>query len=146
MEIQTLTYFVFQTHTAFIPFRSIYQECFLLIDGEPKLHPLFCLKNTCHRNASCMEVLAKRVYYFFNEIEPAAQQLITYFKVGVSLKAGVFNKDLSEPRLITLNQSGFDKFKKDSEIKQWIIKQEFINIHNKYVTDNLILAESLIRK
>jgi hypothetical protein len=92
-----------------------------------------------------MEILAKRVYYLFSEIEPISSQLIVYYKHNESLKGVIFDKDMNEPVLKTLNPSGFNKFRTEGDVKQWSMTYDFINIGNYYKTDNIIPVENLIK-
>ena len=115
----------------FVPFRALYPECLFLIEGSPQLGPLQCLDTSCHVSANCMETLVKRVHYLFDRVEPSALMMIAYFKhhsSGESIKAGVFHKDLREPRRITVNPHGFRKFQTEGMVKQWTPTQEYLMI------------------
>lgn len=146
--MRSINYFTYKNKTIFLPFKFLYPECSILIKGEQKLYNLLCLKANCPRNKNCPEVLAKRVHYFFSEVEPLGELIISYFthpNCGTSIKAGIFTKQLDEPRLITVNKSGFDKYRKESIIKQWSVTDEFINIGGYYPLDNIIPAGNLIK-
>lgn len=140
-----LTYFTFQDKTSFIPLRQLYPECFILLKDSPDAMPMQCMRGPCSKNAQCMEILAKRVYYFFNEIDPTSEMLIVYYKYNTSLKGVIFDKEMNEPVLKTLNPSGFNKFKNEGDIKQWPMRPEFLNIGGYYKTDNIIPVENLIK-
>lgn len=146
MKQPVATYFVFQTKTVFIPFRYIYPECLVLIEDEPKLYPLLCMKDNCHRNSNCAEKLAHRVHYFFDKVEPKAELMIAYFKYQDrpgSIRAGVFTASMDEPRLITCNRSAFQKFQRESEVFQWVQPNEFLLIGGGSPT--ILPVESLVR-
>jgi hypothetical protein len=95
-----------------------------------------------------MEILAKRVNYWFTRVEPAAEMFIAYFRYRDrpdSIRAGVFHKDLREPRTITLNVSALAKFKKEGHEKYFTPTQEYNNIHGIQQLPHIIPASSLIR-
>lgn len=107
--------------TLFTKLENIYPECFHLISDLDKLFPLICLKTSCPRNANCMTTLAKRVKFLFDSF-PLAQLLVLYFKYRdkpKSIRAGLFYKDLREPRLITMNPWGWKYFKEKGEVFEW---------------------------
>src|SRR5262245_23787690 len=115
-----LTYFVFKHKTIFIPFRYLYQECFALIEGQQDLFPLRCLKDSCRVDRGCMEIVAKRVNYWFTYLEPASSLMVAYFRYSdrpTSIRGGIFTRDLKEPRVSTLNKSAFEKFRRESVTK-----------------------------
>jgi hypothetical protein len=100
---------------------DLYPECEFLIKGSPQLHPLICFVGPCHRNANCMEKLAKRVKYVFEQFKDA-QLLVLYFKYQDkpnSIRAGVFWRDLREPRYITINPYAWEHLKKRGEVYEW---------------------------
>jgi hypothetical protein len=105
----------------FIKFLSIYPECEHLIFDQPQLFPLICLKTNCPRNMNCMYKLAKRTKYIFDSF-PDADLLILYFRYRDQPKkhrAGVFWKDMSEPRFITFNEYSWEKVKSLGTIYEW---------------------------
>lgn len=142
-----IPYFIVNTKSLFIPFRILYGECLQLIDSQPQASPLMCMRGPCPSNRGCMEVLAKRVNYWFQAIEPEAELMIAYFKYrnSPSLKAGIFDKALGEPRLVTLNPYGFDKMKSIGEIKHWVPTSTYLNINGIQHLPNIIPVESLIK-
>ncbi len=145
----SIPYISFQTKHLFVPLKSIYPECFALIHGEPKLHPLFCLMGDCHRNSGCVETYTKKVLYWFEVIEPQAELLVAYFTHPDrpnSLRAGIFHSDMREPYVITLNVTAFEKFKREGQVKYWPITDEYKNIHSTYKAPNIISVESLLKK
>lgn len=144
---EPINFFVFQRHSVFMPFRYLYPECFVLIKPHQSLHPLFCLKNDiCPVNSNCMEVLAKRVDYLFTNLCTDGKQLIAYFSYPdrpKSIRAGLFTRDLSEPRLLTLNRSAFEKFRKEGVTYAWVPTDEFLFIGT---SRTLIPASDLLVK
>ena len=144
---QPVVFFVFQKHSIFMPLRYIYPECMTLIEPFPQLSPLHCLKtDICPANQSCMDILVKRVDYIFTNVVPNGSQIIAYFKYRDrpnSLRAGIFNRDLEEPKLMTLNQSAFKKFQKEGTAFTWIPTDEFLLIAP---NTKLLTVESLLSK
>jgi len=126
---QPLSFFVFQKHSIFIPLRYVYGECLTLIDKHDQLSPLHCLKNdVCPANIGCMDVLAKRVNYLFTHVVPEGKLLVAYFKYRdkpESIRAGVFDRELSEPRVMTLNQSAFKKFQREGMSFTWMPTDDY---------------------
>lgn len=126
-----------------MPLKYLYPECEILLQGSPSLTPLHCLQNdACPSNRNCMENLAKRVNFFFGEVEPQTELIVAYFKQGESIKAGLFNKDLEEPRLITCNRSAFQKCYKEGITYKW---DPPLNFYMLSTTTDIIKPETLIR-
>lgn len=76
-----------------------------------------------------MDILAKRVNYLFTHVVPDAKQIIAYFKYRdrpTSVRAGVFTRDMDEPRVMTLNQSAFKKFQQEGLSFSWFPTDEFL--------------------
>jgi hypothetical protein len=107
--------------TIFAKLRDVYPECEFLIGDAPQLYPLRCLKDHCPRNANCMEKLVHRVKWFFDTF-PNAHLLILYFayrdRPG-STRAGLFWRDMDEPRFITMNRSSWEKMKSIGSIYEY---------------------------
>lgn len=138
-------YFVIKEKTVFLPLRVLYGECFTLIENEPQLSPLLCMHDTCHKNTNCGEILARRVNYFFENVIPTGELLVAYFKYKDkpdSIRAGLFTKNLDEPRVITCNKYAFEKFKKEGIVYSWDPPTEFTCMGS---DSNLVLVESMIR-
>jgi len=99
--------------TLFAKMKDVYPECMVLIEGAPQLHPLRCMRDHCPRNLSCMEKLAKRVKHLFDKF-PRSQLLVLYYtwpdRPG-SQRAGLFWRDMREPRHIVMNRSAWEKCK-----------------------------------
>ena len=143
---EPISFFVFQQHSVFMPLRFLYPECFALIDGKPQLHPMLCLRDVCHANANCMETLAKRVNYVFTELAPTGKQLFGYFKYPdrpKSIRAGWFDRELNEPKLMVLNGSAFEKFKNEGISYSWVPTNDFLFPAR---SSTLIPAENLLVK
>lgn len=139
-------FFVINEKTVFIPLRYIYPECSVLISTSPQLHPLFCLSHDqCPANNNCMDTLVRRVNYFFTEVAPKAQLMVAYFSHAdrpESLRAGLFFRDLSEPRLIVANRSAFQKFQTEGKHFTWIPPVDYYNIS---APTGIIPVEKLIK-
>jgi hypothetical protein len=93
-----------------------------------------------------MDILAKRVNYVFTQLVPDGKMLIAYFKYPDrpnSIRAGVFTRDLDEPKLMTLNRSAFQKFQKEGATFQWFPTDEFLLMAP---SEQIIPVESLIKR
>ena len=115
-----------QKHTIFIKMQEVFPECTLQIEGAPNLHPFFCLVSNCFRNANCMGKLATRIKYIFDQW-PKAQLLILYFSYQDrpgSQRAGLFWRDMREPRYITMNRTAWVKLKKMGIVYEWGLPAE----------------------
>ena len=109
---QELKYFIlFSEKTAFWKLQDLFPECFLYRESSPQIDPLMCLsvENSCHHNHNCMETLVKRVHVLFQEVLPAVEVLVLYFKRWDDSRfgAGVFWRDLRAPRVISINKWAF---------------------------------------
>lgn len=114
--------------TVFAKLTDVYAACQFLIADAPQLHPLICLKSSCPRNANCMEHLAKIVKFIFDRFE-AAQLLFLYFSyrdLPGSQRAGVFWRDMRDPRYITFNRSAWEKLKKMGTVYELNIPNELL--------------------
>ena len=113
-----------QRKTIFAKLNDVFPECSFLIQGQDQLYPLFCIKNEyCPRNMNCMDRLVRRCKHMFDAF-PDAQLLILYFayqdRPG-SHRAGVFWRDLREPRFITFNRSSWVKMKEIGTVFEYTI-------------------------
>lgn len=138
-------YFVFQGKTVFLPLKSLYPQCMTLIQGEDQLYPLKCMEDTCHRDANCADVLAHRVHYFFEKVVPGAELLVAYYKWTDrpnSIRAGLFHKNMSSPRVIVCNRAAFTKFQDEGIVYQWTPPNEFLFMGG---TGDIVPVEGLIR-
>lgn len=138
-------YFTFKKVSAFIPLKAFYPECVTLIEGESQLSPMGCFNRDCHRSANCPELLAKKSYYFFEEVDPAVEILFVYFKwhdKPGSIRAAVINRDLEEPKVITCNKTAFEKCKREGTVKSFMPTSAFLYTQT---TPGLIPVETLIR-
>lgn len=109
--------------TLFAKLKDVFPECEFLIGDVQKLHPLICLRDTCHRNANCMERLVRRVKYMFDTFKDA-KLLLLYFSYRDrpgSQRAGIFWRDLREPRYITMNRTGWEKLKQIGVVYEWAL-------------------------
>lgn len=144
---EPLTFFTFQKHSIFMPLRNVYPECMVLIEQQPQLSPLHCLKNNmCPVNKGCMDILAKRVNYLFTNVVPDGKLLIAYFKYRDrpdSTRAGIFHRDMREPMLMTLNRSALAKFQREGIVFRWLPTQDYLLLGP---DAKLLPVESLIKK
>lgn len=142
-----VAFFVFQGHSVFMPLKYIYPECVTLIEKYDQLSPLHCLRNDhCPANKGCMDVLVNRINYLFTNVIPDGKQIIAYFKYRdrpESIRAGIFDRDLSEPKLMTLNRSAFQKFQREGIAFTWVPSGEYLLMRP---DTKLIPVESLIVK
>jgi len=108
----------------FLKLQALYPECSFLIGDVERLYPLFCLQHDhCPRNNGCMEKLALRTKYIF-DVFPDVDVLVLYFRYRDrpdSHRAGVFTRNMDEPRFITFNRSGWEKLKELGVVYSWVI-------------------------
>lgn len=104
--------------TILFKLQDIFPECFVHRDHSPNVEPMLCLQGGCPVNRNCMETLAKRVFILFQEILPAAQLIVLYYRkrnvrgIGGSL----FWRDMREPHNISINPWGWESLKRRSLI------------------------------
>lgn len=111
--------------TVFMKMKDVYPECEFLISDQPQLFPLRCLVDHCPRNANCMEKIAHRVKYIFDTFKDAKLLLLYYSyrdRPG-TIRAGVFWRSMDEPRVITLNRSGWEKMKSMGKVYEWSLPE-----------------------
>jgi hypothetical protein len=121
-------YYFTHSGTVFMPMRDLYPECLAIIENEPELYPLKCMASSCPRNSNCAERLAHRVNFFFEEVATNEKILLTYFKHldrPNSVRAGVFHRDMREPRVILCNYFAFKKFSKEGTVYSWDPPESF---------------------
>lgn len=141
---EDIHFFVFRDKVVFIPLRYLYPECLFLIKDNEALSPLICLQNnSCHVGASCMEMLAKRIHYILNYLEPSAELIIAYFKQGTRIRAGIFTHTFDNPRVTTINPYAFRSLQKKSVAKRWTPSLEFCGLSK---VSDVISPSSLIVK
>lgn len=111
-----------QEKTIFCKLKDVYPECEHLIMDSQQLYPLRCFRDDgCPRNSNCQEKLAHRTKFIFDNF-PNAQLLVLYFSYRDrpgSTRAGLFWRDIREPRLITLNRTGWEKMKEIGVVYEW---------------------------
>ena len=131
--------------TVFMPLRYLYPECMVLIDKDPQLYPLQCLRTSCPKNKNCMEVLANRVKYFFDNVTPGAGMIVAYYKWKDRpniIRAGIFEAHLPEPRQITCRTSVFKRYQREGEKYSWDPPTDFYLMGG---SSQIIPAEGLIK-
>ena len=147
MDSSVVHYLLFQDQTVFVPLRHVYAECSVLIEGEPQLSELICLRENCHRDKNCMNTLVHRIHQLFDEAFPEARMMLLYFRAKNrpnSIQAGVFHRDMREPSRIVCNPFAFRKFLREGVPGQWHAPMSF---HLPPASSATILpVESLIRK
>jgi len=126
----SIMYFViFSTKTAFFKLESIFPECFLFREHAEQIDPLKCLleDNSCHVGRNCMETLAKRVHVLFEEVLPSVDVIVLYFKKrgSQSYGAGLFWRDMREPRTITMNPYAWTRVKTRGAVYQFAPNPSF---------------------
>jgi hypothetical protein len=129
VEIPSIMYFVvFSSKTAFFKLDDIFPECLFYRDKSPQIEPLACLQedNACTEGRHCMETLSKRIFVMFEEVCDC-DLLILYFKKRnyQGLGAGVFWKDMREPRIITMNPSAWSRIKMHGNVYRFNPGHEF---------------------
>lgn len=128
-----------------IPFRYVYPECLQLIEKHERVTPLICLKSDCPANKNCMGTLVHRLNYLFTEVEPKAQLIIAYFKYrdSTSIRAGIFNRDMDNPRVATINPFSFKRLMGEGTTMQWFAPDEYWRAS---AGPAIIPVESLIKR
>jgi hypothetical protein len=133
MEIitpRTMYFLVFSKKTVFFKLQDLFPECSFYREGCPQVEPLVCLKeeNVCHVGCNCMETLARRLHMLFGEVfkpedgEPSVDLIVLYFRKtpdGDSLGAGVFWRDFTNLRIITVNRAGWNYVKLRGNVFQF---------------------------
>lgn len=138
-------YFVAQGHSMFIPLRDLYPECLVLIEPHAQAFPLQCLQRPCNAMKGCPEILAKRVHYLFTNVCPEAQQIFAYIKYRDrpnSIRAGLFDRNLADPRVIILNPYGFRKYRNEGLTYEWVPTDDYLFMGT---SSGLLPASNLIR-
>lgn len=111
--------------TIFARLKDVFPECEVLISDSPQLYPLRCLKDSCHKNANCMERLVHRVKYVFDNFSDS-KLLILYFaypdRPG-SIRYGVFWQDFREPYFGVMNRDSWELMKKHGIVYSWELPQ-----------------------
>jgi hypothetical protein len=123
-ELTSIIYFVvFSQKTAFLKLESIFPECFFYRDQSPQIDPLMCLleDNACTVGKNCIETIVKRLHVLFQEILPGVNVIVLYYKKrgGTGVGAGIFWKDMREPRVITVNPFAWQKIKQRGAVYQF---------------------------
>ena len=96
-----------------------------------------------------MEGLAKRVHYFFDNVVFDAELIIAYFKYHdrpQSIRAGIFFRNMDEPRVMTLNPYAFKKFQREGDTYKWFPSTEFYNLNSVLTTPDILPVASLLKK
>lgn len=111
----------------FMKLQDLYPECFFLIEDAVQVFPLRCLQDDgCPRNQNCMGTIARRVKYVFDTFEDA-HVLLLYFtypdRPGVH-RAGVFSREMDEPRYISFNPYAWEKVKQIGQVYRWELPNE----------------------
>lgn len=131
-------YVVVSQKTALIPLRQIYPECSKLLADLPMASNLQCLSGPCPKDQRCMSTLAERVHLFFEHVAPSVTHLLTYFKTpSGSIRAGIFTREMGEPRVITCNPHGMQKLQSIGAVHSTILDESFFR--NSYVPVSSLL-------
>lgn len=113
--------------TLFMKLKDVYPECEFLISDVPQIFPLHCLQaDSCPRNQNCMEKLVARLKCVFDTFHDA-QSVLLYFRYQDrpgTHRAGVFWRDMREPRLITFNRAAWEKLKTVGTVYSWRLPDE----------------------
>lgn len=139
--MSSIYYTVFQNKNVFIPLRYLYPECSVFISEHDEVNQLQCLETSCPVDQGCMYVLAKRLSLLFEHLEDA-QLVIAYYKLRSGrIRAGVFRREMEEPRVITCNPSALTKFQREGNSFEWQPGSDFFEKK----AELLIPQENLIR-
>jgi len=123
-----ICYFVvLSSNSAFFKLQDILPECFLYREQSPRLEALVCLReNACHVGHNCMETLVQRARALFEELLPTVSVLVLYFrKLDGGYRAGLFWRDMREPRVITMNPYAWERVKARGKIFQFLPSESF---------------------
>lgn len=109
--------------------QDLYPECSVLIQGYDRLSLLGCFKDTCHRDAGCLDKLAKRVKAIFDSFEFANMLLVVFRdRDNKKIKAGVFWRNFKFPKLINVNPYGWQRITELSTQYEWAPPRELFGI------------------
>jgi hypothetical protein len=112
---EPIHFLVFCEKTAFFRLKDIFGECFIYRDKSPLIEPVVCLheENSCYVGKSCMETLARRIFVIFEEVLPAVELIILYFRKRnlPGIGAALCWRDMREPRIITVNPYAWSRIK-----------------------------------
>jgi hypothetical protein len=129
-------FLVFSKKTVFFKLQDLFPECYFHREGAPRVEPLICLKeeNVCHVGRNCMETLARRLHMLFGEVfkpeddKPTVDLIVLYFRKRSdddSIGAGVFWRDFTNLRIITVNKAGWNYVKLRGNIYQFNPSETF---------------------
>jgi hypothetical protein len=119
---------VLSSKSAFFKLDNVLPECSLYQELAPKLEPLVCLReNVCHVGRNCMDTLVRRVHTLFGELLPTVQVLVLYFRKRTrpGYGAGLFWRDLREPRVITMNSYAWKTVCSRGRVYQYTPSESF---------------------
>ena len=112
--------------TLFLKLRDLFPECAFQIEDAPQLFPLRCLVDHCPRNMRCMDRLVARLKFVF-DTWPETELVMLYFswqdRPG-SQRAGLFWRDMREPRCITFNRTSWEMLKRQGTVYAWHLPSE----------------------
>ena len=126
--------------TLAMPLRVLYPECGVWIADSPLLHPLICLRDTCHKNNRCVERMVPRILALFAQF-PMATLLILYFtyRHRQSVGGALFRRNFDPPpRLLknpwgaetddpVVNRTGWEAFKKRAVVTSFEPPPDFFD-------------------
>lgn len=144
-------FLLLSSKTAFFKLQDIFPECFLLREKHPQLEPLVCLRedHSCHVNQNCMGILCNRMHSLFDVTLPQVQTLILYFRKRniPGMGAGIFWRDFREPRVITVNPTGWESMKRWGQAYKFFPGNEFFlgGLKEKTVDDEKNTVDKLFR-
>ena len=123
-QLASIFYFViFSSRTSFFKLQDVFPECFYYRDQSPQIEPLVCLQEdrSCTAGKGCMGVLVKRLHALFEEVCFSADMIVLYFRKRNfhGLGAGVFDRGLEAPRVITMNPSAWGMIKDRGNVYQF---------------------------
>lgn len=124
-----IMYFVvLSSKSAFFKLQDIFPECLLYREHSPQIDPMMCLAedNACTMGRNCMETLAKRVNLLFQEMLTGVGVVVLYFKRReAGYGAGIFWRDMREPRVIIMNPFAWSRVKSRGNIYQFTPASSF---------------------
>lgn len=125
-----ICYFVlFSTKSAFFKLNDIFPECAFHREHAPQVDSLQCLQedHSCHVNHNCMATLVHRVHVLFQEVLPSVQVIVLYFRKHGNQRygAGLFWRDMREPRVIVMNPWAWERIKQRGNVFAFTPTQSF---------------------
>ena len=98
--------------TLFAKLDDVFPECGLLIKESDRMERFQCFIDSCHVSANCMERLVRRVKPMFDTF-PTVDLIYLHYRRRSDnrMRAGLFWRDVREPRLLSVNTYAWERMK-----------------------------------